>query len=156
MSGKARITRRAGRSRPSTRGWIVGVSLSAALAAGTAAVVAPAIADVSRGPTLMACVKPFDGNSYVFRRHPRFCIIHFANKPWAGVYLDAVSGIRWLHWGRYHARGHGTFHGNMNYTAPATIVVSRPRRCRNGTRNYTWATVIVTHKSSGPLAACHG
>jgi hypothetical protein len=104
----------------------------------------------------MACVKPFDGNSYVFRRHPRFCIIHFANKPWAGVYLDAVSGIRWLHWGRYHARGHGTFHGNMNYTAPATIVVSRPRRCRNGTRNYTWATVIVTHKSSGPLAACHG
>ncbi len=134
---------------------LVGVSL-AAFAAGTAAAVAPAIAEVSRGPTLMACVKPFDGNSYVFPRHPRHCAVHFANKPWDGNDIWPIEAIRWFGWGRYRARGHGTFRGNMGYTWPATIVVSRPRRGRNGTRKYTWATVIVAHRSSGPLAGCRG
>jgi hypothetical protein len=134
------------------------VSLLGALAAGIATVVAPAIADVSHGQTLMACVKPFDGNSYVFPRHPRHCLVHLANKPWDGNDIAPVEGIRWSHWGSYRARGHGTFHGNMNYTAPSTIVVSRPRRCRNGTRKYTRARITTRGIGtfSGPLAACSG
>jgi hypothetical protein len=140
----------------SRRGWIVGVSLSAATAAGTAATVAPAIAEAGSGRTLMACVNPRTDNSNVFRRAPRRCIVHFAHKPYDGDTMAPVSAIHWSHWGRSVARGHGTFHGNMNYKAPSTIVVSRPRRCRNGTRDYTRATITTRGlgTSSGPLAAC--
>ena len=54
------------------------------------------------------------------------------------------------------ARGHGTFHSNTNYTAPSTVVVSRPRQHANGTRDHTWASVTtrgIGHFSGPPPPA---
>ena len=137
-------------------GWIVGVGLWATLASGTAAAVAPAIAQADSGRTLMACLNERTDSSNVFRTAPRSCAVHFANKPFDGNDIAPLAAIHWSGWGRSVARGHGTFHGNMNYTAPSTVVVSRPRRCANGTRDYTRATVTTRGigRFSGPLAAC--
>jgi hypothetical protein len=128
------------------------------LFAGTAAAIAPSIAQAGSGQTLMACENARTGTGNVFRSAPRSCALHFANKPFDGDDTAPLGAIGWSGWGASVARGHGTFHGNMDYTAPSTVVVSRPRRCSNGTRNYTWATIATRGISgfSGPLAACDG
>lgn len=141
------------RRRSAARGWIVGAGVSAAL---TAAAVAPAVAQAASGRLLMVCLNERTGSSNLFRSAPRRCGVHFANRPFDGDNIAPLAAIHWSGWGRPVARGHGTFHGNMDYTAPSTIVVSRPRRCSNGTRHYTWASVTTRGigKFSGPLAAC--
>ena len=146
------------RHRSTARGWIVGVGLSATLVAGTAAAIAPAIAQGRPGRTLMACVNERTDSGNVFRRAPRQCAVHFANKPFDGDDIAFVAAISWSGWGKSVARGYGTFHGNMDYTAPSTVVVTRPRRCPNGTRNYTRATITTRGLGtfSWPLAACRG
>lgn len=146
------------RHRSTAQGWIAGVGLAATVAAATAAAIAPAIAKARLGRTLMACVNVRTDSGNVFLRAPGQCAVHFANKPFDGNDIAPVAAIRWSGWGRSVARGHGTFHGNMDYTAPSTVVVSRPRRCPNGTRNYTRATITTRGlgRFSGPLAACRG
>jgi len=140
------------------RDWAVRTGLCAVLFAGTAAAAAPTIAQAGSGQTLMACENARTGTSNVFRSAPRSCALHFANKPFGGDDTAPLGAIRWSGWGKSVARGHGTFHGNMDYTAPSTVVVNRPRRCSNGTRNYTWATIATRGigSFSGPLAACAG
>jgi hypothetical protein len=137
--------------------WITRVGLSAALATGAAAAVTPAIAQTSSGRTLMSCLNLHTTSRYVFRSAPRRCAVHFATKPFDGDNIAFVVAIRWSAWGGSVARGHGTFRGNMDYTAPSTVVVSRPRRCSNGSRNYTRASITTRGIGtfSGPLAACH-
>lgn len=141
-----------------TRGLIFGAVLATALAAGTAAPLTRTFAQARLGQTFMSCVNVHTISSYVFRSAPRRCAVHFANKPFDGDDIALVAAIRWSGWGRSVARGHGTFHGNMNYAAPSTIVVSRRRRCPNGTRNYTRASITTRGigRFSGPLAACRG
>jgi hypothetical protein len=85
-------------------------------------------------------------------------VVHFANKPFDGNDMALLASIRWSGWGNSAARGHGTFHGNMKYTAPSTVVVSRPRRCSNGSRSLHPG---VDHDPRdrqvlGPFAACRG
>lgn len=118
------------------------------------AVVAPAIAHVASRRTLMACLNERTDSGNMFRSAPRSCAVHFANEPFGGNDIAPLAAIRWSGWGRSVARGQGTFHGNMNYTAPSTVVVSRPRRCSIGTRDYTWASVKTRGigSFSGPLA----
>jgi hypothetical protein len=136
--------------------WILGVGVLVALTAGSWGAIALGSAQARSGRMLMACAHWRTGIGNVFGRAPRRCALHFANKPFDGNDIAPVEGIRWSGWGKSVARGRGTFHGNMNYTAPSTIVVSRPRRCPNGTRNYTRAssTTRGIGKFSGPLAAC--
>jgi hypothetical protein len=142
--------------RGTARGWLVVGGLSAAVAAVAAGAVGPAIAQAGSGRTLMACLNERTDSGNVFRSAPRSCAVHFANKPFDGNDIAFVAAIRWSGWGGPVARGHGTFHGNIDYTAPSTVVVSRPRRCSNGTRDYTWASVKTRGigSFSGPLAAC--
>ena len=120
--------------------------------------VAPAVAQAGSGRTLMACLNVRTGSSNVFRTAPRSCAVHFANKPFDSDNIAPLTAIRWSGWGRSVARGRGTFHGNMNDTAPSTVVVSRPRQCPNGTRNYSWASITTRGSTtfSGPLSACRG
>jgi hypothetical protein len=140
------------------KGRIVGVGASFVLGAGAAGAIVPAIAQAGSGRTLMACLNVRTDTSDVFRSAPTSCAVHFANKPFDGNDIAPVEAIRWSGRGRSVARGSGTFHGNMDYTAPSTVVVSRPRRCSNGTHNYTWASVTTSGigTASGPLAACRG
>jgi hypothetical protein len=135
---------------------MVGMGVSFVLVAGAATAVVPAIAQASSGRTLMACLNDRTDTSNVFLSAPRSCAVHFATKPFAGNDIAPVGAIRWSGWGGSVARGRGTFHGNMDYTAPSTVVVSRPRRCSNGTQNYTWASITTRGigSFSGPLAAC--
>jgi hypothetical protein len=142
------------RSRAQRR--IVGMGVSLVLVAGAAGAVVPAIAQASSGRTLMACVNDRTDTSNVFLSAPPSCAVHFANKPYDGDDIAPVGAIRWSGWGGPVARGRGTFHGNMDYRAPSTVVVSRPRRCANGTQNYTWASITTGEigSFSGPLAAC--
>ena len=134
------------------------MGLSAAVAAGTAAAIAPAIAQARPGRTLMSCVNLRTDSGNLFLRAPRQCAVHFADKPFDGNDIAFVAAIRWSGWGKSVARGNGTFRGNMAYTAPSTVVITRPRRCPNGTRNYTRATITTLGLGtfSGPLAACRG
>jgi hypothetical protein len=138
---------------------IVGIGLAVALITGVATAVTPETAQAHAGrATLMACLNTRTDTGNVFLRAPRSCALHFANKPFDGNDIAPVGGIRWSGWGATVARGTGTFHGNMNYTTTSTIVVSRPRRCLNGTINYTSATITTRGigTASGPLAACRG
>jgi hypothetical protein len=146
------------RRRSGAQGWIVGMGMSFVLFAGAAAAVVPAIAQAGSGRTLMACLNDQTDTSNVFLSAPRSCAVHFANKPFDGNDIAPVGAIRWSGWGGSVARGRGTFHGNMDYTAPSTVVVSRPRRCPNGTQNYTRASITTggIGSFSGPLAACPG
>jgi hypothetical protein len=139
-----------------TRTRLAGVGLSAVLGLGASIGLTAAVARAGTGRTLMACVNLHTFSSNVFRRAPRSCVLHFSNKPYDGDDMAAVGSIRWSGWGTGTARGHGTFHGNMNYAAPSTIVLTNKRRCRNGTRNYTRARITTQGLGSfsGPLAAC--
>jgi hypothetical protein len=98
------------RRRSTGWGWIVGVGLSATLASGTAAAVAPAIAHTDSSRTLMACLNERTDNSNMFRTAPRNCAVHFANKPFDGNDIAPLAAIHWSGWGRSVARGRGTFH----------------------------------------------
>jgi hypothetical protein len=145
------------RRRSAAHSRTVGIVVTAALVAGVATAGTPATAQVRGGSaTLMACLNTRTDTGNVFRRAPESCALHFANKPFDGNDIAPVGGIRWSDWGAAVARGIGTFHGNMNYTTASTIVVSRARRCPNGTSNYTWAAITTRGigTASGPLAAC--
>jgi len=146
------------RRRSAAQGWILGVGASVAMAAGAATAVLPTIAQADSGRTLMACLNDRTDTSNVFRSAPRSCAVHFANKPFDGDNIAPLGAIRWSGWGGPVARGRGTFHGNMDYTAPSRVVVSRPRPCPNGTQNYTWASITTSGigNVSGPLAGCRG
>jgi hypothetical protein len=144
------------RRRSGAQGWIVGMGVSLLLVAGAAGAVVPAIAQARSGRTLMACLNDRTDTSNLFLSAPRSCALHFANKPYDGDDIAPVGAIQWSGWGGPVARGRGTFHGNMDSTTPSTVVVSRPRRCSNGTQNYTWASITTGGIGSfaGPLAAC--
>lgn len=140
-------------SSSSIRIWLVGVALAAGIGLAALAALAPARAPARTGRTLVACVNQRTLSTYVFRRAPRRCVLHFSNKPFDGKDMASVGWIHWIRWGSAIARGHGTT-GEVGGTT--SIVLSQPRRCANGTRDYTHELIVILgHGSvSGPLAAC--
>lgn len=139
----------------SARSWLVGVGLLITIGVSVGIALAPTIAQAGAGETLMACENWYTATSNVFSSAPQRCALHYSNRPFDGNDTAPIEGIRWSGWGTGLARGYGTFHGNMDYTSPATIVLTNKRRCRNGTRNYTQARLTTSlGTSTGPLAAC--
>jgi hypothetical protein len=138
------------------RAVLIRAGVAVVIGAGAVAGLPPTLARASTGRTLMACVSLRTLDTYVFRSAPSNCVLHFSTKPFDGNDMAALGAIQWSGWGRGVARGHGIFHGNMDSTEPSTIVLSRLRRCPNGTRNYTQARITTQGIgiASGPLAAC--
>ena len=139
-----------------------GVVLSVAVLAGVAfvapAVLEPTAAQAHGERALVACVQEQGFSDFVVVvRAPRRCVLHYVGSPFDSAHLFPVVSIRWSGWGRSVAHGRGTFIGNMNFRARATIVLSRPRACGRGVRIYTRVrTTIQGRSSSGPLPACSG
>ena len=138
------------------RGWFVAAALTTAVGLAVPAALGPTIAQARAGRALVACVSQRGLSSFVvFRRAPRTCVLHYAHALFDSAHEFPVVSIRWSGWGRSVVHGRGTFRGNMNFRAPARVVLSRPRRCGKGIRNYTRARITLQGAStSGPLAAC--
>jgi hypothetical protein len=140
------------------RGWFVVAALSAGTGLAAPAVLAPTIAQARAGKAEVACVQQHGFESFVVTlRKPRTCIFHSANAPFDSADELPVVKIRWTGWGRRVVHGHGTFRGNMDFKAPAAIVLSRPRPCGKSVRLYTRARITFNgHTTRVKLPACSG
>ena len=139
------------------RGWFVAAALS--VGAGAApAVLEPTIAQASAGTAKVACVQQQGLESFVVTlRKPRTCIFHSANAPFDSADEVPVVKIQWTSWGKPVAYGHGTFRGNMDFKAPATIVLSRARPCGKSARLYTRGRITFNGRTTRvKLPGCSG
>lgn len=140
------------------RGWFVAMALSAGAGFAVPAVLDPTIAQARGGKAEVACVQQQGFESFVVTlRKPRTCIFHSANAPFDSADELPVVKIRWTGWGKPVVHGRGTFRGNMDFTAPATIVLSRARPCGKSARLYTRARITLDgHTTTAKLPACSG
>jgi hypothetical protein len=117
-------------------GWFVAAALSAGAGLAAPAVLDPTIAQARAGKAEVACVQLQGLESFVVTlRKPRTCIFHSANAPFDSAHEVPVVKIQWTGWGKPVVHGHGTFRGNMDFKAPATIVLSHARPCARITFN---------------------
>jgi len=129
------------------RGWFIAAALSIGLAA--PALLEPTTAQAGAGTAKMACVEQQGLESFVVTlRKPRTCIFHSANAPFDSAHEVPVVKIRWTGWGKAVVHGHGTFRGNMDFKAPATIVLSRARPCGKSARLYTRARITFNGRTT--------
>ena len=140
------------------RCWLVAAALCAGAAVALPVVLEPTIAQARAGEAKVACVQQQGLESFVVTlRKPRTCIFHSASAPFDSAHEIPVVAIRWTGWGKPIVHGHGTFRGNMDFTAPATIVLSRARPCGNTARLYTRARITFNgHTATAELPACSG
>jgi hypothetical protein len=138
--------------------WFVAAALSAGAGLAVPVVLEPTIAQARPGEAKVACVQQKGFESFVVTlRKPRTCIFHSANAPFDSADEVPVVKIRWTGWGKPVVHGHGTFRGNMDFTAPATVVLSRARPCGNSARLYTRARIIFNGAvTTAKLPACSG
>jgi len=139
-------------------GWFVAAALSAGAGLAAPAVLEPTIAQARAGEAEVACVQQQGLESFVVTlRKPRTCIFHSANAPFDSADEVPVVKIRWTGWGKPVVHGHGTFRGNMDFQAPAEIVLSRARPCGKGARLYTRARITFNGRTaSAKLPGCSG
>ncbi len=139
-------------------GWIVAAALSAGAGLAAPAVLEPTIAQARAGKAEVACVQLRGLESFVVTlRKPRTCIFHSANAPFDSAHEVPVVKIRWTGWGKPVVHGHGTFRGNMDFKAPATIVLSRARPCGKSARLYTRARITFNGRTTrAKLPGCSG
>lgn len=140
------------------RGWFVVGALSVGAGFAVPVVLEPTIAQARSGEAKVACVQQQGLESFVVTlRKPRTCIFHSANAPFDSADEVPVLKIRWTGWGKPVVQGHGTFRGNMDFTAPATIVLSRARPCGNNARLYTRARITFNGRTTtAKLPGCSG
>ena len=140
------------------RGWCVAAALSAGAGLAAPAVLEPTIAQARAGTAKVACVQQQGLESFVVTlRKPRTCIFHSANAPFDSAHEVPVVKIRWTGWGKPVVHGRGTFRGNMDVKAPATIVLSRVRPCGKSARLYTRARITFKGRTTRvKLPACSG
>jgi hypothetical protein len=142
------------------RGWFVAAALSAGAGFGVAApaVLEPTIAQARAGTAKVACVQQQGLESFVVTlRKPRTCIFHSATAPFDSAHEVPVVKIRWTGWGQPVVHGRGTFRGNMDFKAPATIVLSRARPCGKNARLYTRARITFSGRTTTvKLPSCSG
>jgi hypothetical protein len=121
-------------------------------------VLEPTIARASAGTAKVACVQQQRLESFVVTvRKPRTCIFHSANAPFDSAHEVPVVKIRWTGWGKPVVHGHGTFRGNMDFKAPATIVLSRARPCGKSAQLYTRAQITFNGRTTrAKLPGCSG
>ena len=140
------------------RGWFVAAALSVGAGLAVSVVLAPTTAQARGGTAEVACVQQQGLESFVVTlRKPRTCVFHSANAPFDSAHEVPVVKIRWTGWGNPVVHGHGTFRGNMDFTAPATIVLSRARPCGKSARLYTRARITFNRRTStAKLPGCSG
>ena len=140
------------------RGWLLAAALSAGAGLAAPGVLEPAIAQARAGKAEVACVQQRGLESFVVTlRKPRTCIFHSANAPFDSADELPVVKIRWTGWGNPVVHGHGTFIGNMDFRAPATIVLSRARPCGKTARLYTRARITFNGRTTRTkLPGCSG
>lgn len=140
------------------RGCIVAAALSAAACLAVPVLLEPTIAQARAGTAEVACVQQQGLESFVVTlRKPRTCIFHSANAPFDSAHEVPVVKIRWTGWGKPVVHGHGTFRGNMDFTAPATIVLSRARPCGKSAGLYTRARITFNGRTTtAKLPGCSG
>ncbi len=140
------------------QGWFVAAALSLGAGVAAPAVLEPAIAQARAGEAKVACVQQQGFESFVVTlRKPRTCIFHSANAPFDSADEVPVVKIRWTGWGKPVVHGRGTFRGNMDFTAPATIVLSRARPCGKSGPLYTRARITFSGSTTtAKLPGCSG
>lgn len=138
--------------------WLVAAALSAGAGLATPAVLEPTIAQARAGKAEVACVQLQRLESFVVTlTKPRTCIFHSANAPFDSAHEVPVVKIRWTGWGKPVVHGHGTFRGNMDFKAPATIVLSRARPCGKSARLYTRARITFNGRTTrAKVPGCSG
>ncbi len=108
-------------------------------------------------PTWVACVA-YDAQSTYGVKEPSRCAFHHAHTGYFGYTMVLITGIKWKHWGSSAATGVGTFRGNMNFHARATLRLSRLRTCPayGSLRYYTELAINIQglRSSTMPLDAC--
>lgn len=139
-------------------GWFVVAALSAGAGLAGPVVLEPATAQARAGEAKVACVQQQGFESFVVTlRKPRTCIFHSATAPFDSADEVPVVKIRWTGWGKPVVHGHGTFVGNMDFKAPATIVLSRARPCGQSGPLYTRARITFSGRTTTvKLPACSG
>jgi hypothetical protein len=140
------------------RGRVVAAALSLGAGLAAPAALKPTIAQAGAGEAKVACVQQQGLESFVVTlRKPRTCIFHSANAPFDSAHEVPVLKIRWTGWGKPIVHGHGTFRGNMDFTAPATIALSRARPCGKSARLYTRARITFNGTTTtAKLPGCSG
>lgn len=140
------------------RGWPIAAALSVGAGLAAPAVLEPTIAQGRAGEADVACVQQEGLESFVVTlRKPRICIFHSVNAAFDSANEVPVVKIRWIGWGKPVVHGHGTFRGNMDFTAPATIVLSRARPCGKSARLYTRASITFNGRTTRvKLPGCSG
>jgi hypothetical protein len=140
------------------RGWFVAAALSVGAGLAAPAVLEPTIAQAAGGTAKVACVQQQGLESFVVTlRKPRTCIFHSPNAPFDSADEVPVVKIQWTGWGELVAYGRGTFRGNMDFKAPATIVLSRPRPCGKSARLYTRVRITFNGRTTSMrLPGCSG
>jgi hypothetical protein len=140
------------------RGWFAAAALSACVGLAGVAVLEPTIAEARAATAKVACVQQQGLESFVVTlRKPRTCIFHSENAPFDSAHEVPVVKIRWTGWGKPIVHGHGTFRGNMDFTAQATIVLSRARPCGTSARLYTRARITFNGRTTtAKLPGCSG
>jgi hypothetical protein len=130
-------------------GWFAAAALSGGAGLAAPAVVEPPIAQARADKAEVACVQLQGFESFVVTlRKPHTCIFHSANAPFDSAHEVPVVTIQWTGWGKPVVHGHGTFRGNMDFKAPATIVLSRARPCGKNVRLYTRARVTFNGRTT--------
>lgn len=140
------------------RGWLVAAALSVGAGLAAPAVLEPTIAQAGAGEAKVACVQQQGLESFVVTlRKPRTCIFHSPNAPFDSAHEVPLVKILWTGWGKPVVHGHGTFRGNMDFKAPATIVLSRARPCGQSARLYTRARITLNGRTTTvKLPGCSG
>jgi hypothetical protein len=127
-----------GRRRAQRRMLVRGIAGLTALTA----IIVPTADALNRagGRTVVACAL----RSKPYFTKPHSCTFAARGTDGGGAAGITIIRMRWSHWGRRHAVARGTFAGNMDYRAPATVRLSHRIRCKyfdTPTYGYTSATI---------------